>query len=325
MKKQFYKISAIITFAMVLSVLQLSARNAFEGAGSISMSGYVSDQIEGLPPISKSFLENKLGQIVTQNGITNGPLGSRFIITPNISVLTKDILPGPPPMHALTLSVTFYIGDGIDGRKFASRSISVKGVGTNETKAYNEALKQINVSDPQLVALLEEGKAKIIDYYTNHCESVIKNAQAAASLGNYEDAITQLITIPDACKACYDKGMTAAEPMYKKYIDQQCEIKLTEARAAWNAQQNSEGAAKAGSALAAIEPTAACYKEATALNKEISGRMTELGNKEWEYKMKIVDAATEVAKARIEAYRAISVSYYMSRPNVIVYNIRGWW
>ena len=107
MKKQFYKISAIITFAMVLSVLQLSARNAFEGAGSISMSGYVSDQIEGLPPISKSFLENKLGQIVTQNGITNGPLGSRFIITPNISVLTKDILPGPPPMHALTLSVTF--------------------------------------------------------------------------------------------------------------------------------------------------------------------------------------------------------------------------
>lgn len=155
--------------------------------------------------------------------------------------------------------------------------------------------------------------------------SVIKNAQAAASLGNYEDAITQLITIPDACKACYDKGMTAAEPMYKKYIDQQCEIKLTEARAAWNAQQNSEGAAKAGSALAAIEPTAACYKEATALNKEISGRMTELGNKEWEYKMKIVDAATEVAKARIEAYRAISVSYYMSRPNVIVYNIRGWW
>ena len=157
MKKQFYKISAIITFAMVLSVLQLSARNAFEGAGSISMSGYVSDQIEGLPPISKSFLENKLGQIVTQNGITNGPLGSRFIITPNISVLTKDILPGPPPMHALTLSVTFYIGDGIDGRKFASRSISVKGVGTNETKAYNEALKQINVSDPLLVALLEEG------------------------------------------------------------------------------------------------------------------------------------------------------------------------
>lgn len=104
MKKQFYKISAIITFAMVLSVLQLSARNAFEGAGSISMSGYVSDQIEGLPPISKSFLENKLGQIVTQNGITNGPLGSRFIITPNISVLTKDILPDLRPcMHLLFL------------------------------------------------------------------------------------------------------------------------------------------------------------------------------------------------------------------------------
>ncbi|HRH64687.1 MAG TPA: hypothetical protein PLU53_00165 [Bacteroidia bacterium] len=325
MKTKFRQINYLLSISFLFILHTHTIAGVSEERSGISMSGYVSEQIEGLPPISKDLLQNKLNQIVTQNGITNGPLGSRFIITPNINVMTKDILPGPPPMHALTLSITFYIGDGIEGRKFASRSITVKGVGTNETKAYNEGIKQINPSDPQLAALLEEGKKKIIEYYTNHCDAVIKNAQSAASLGNYEDALSQLTTIPDACKACYDRGMTAAEPMYKKYIDQQCQIKLTEARAAWNAQQNSEGAAKAGAALASIEPTAACYPEAAALNKEISGRMTELGNKEWEYKMKIVDAATEVAKARIEAYRAISVSYYLSRRSVIVYNIRGWW
>ena len=77
-------------------------------------------------------------------------------------------------MIAMNMTFTFYIGDGIEGRKFASRSISVKAVGTNETKAYNEGIKQIRVSDPELIALIEEGKKKIVEYYTTHCDAVIK-------------------------------------------------------------------------------------------------------------------------------------------------------
>lgn len=325
MKKRITRLRVLICAGLFLFMnIQSMNVNAEETSG-ISMSAYVSDQIENLPPISKDMLENKLNQIVTQNGITNAPLGSRFIITPNINVMTKDVVPGPPPMIAMNLTITFYVGDGIEGRKFASRSLSVKGVGTNETKAYIDGIKHINVSDPELAALLEEGKKKIVEYYSTHCDAVIKNAQSAASLGNYAEAISSLTTIPDACKSCYDRGMTAAEPMYKKYIDQQCEIKLTEARAAWNSQQNGDGAAKAGASLAEIEPTAACYKEATALNKEITARMVELGNKQWEYKMKALEVAGDVAKARIAAYRDVWSAYYLSRRSVIVYNIRGWW
>lgn len=322
MKNSFSK--NIICFFLVLFSGSSFAIAGDENNG-ISLSAYVSDQIEGFPAISKEMMQNKLSEIVTQNGISNGMLGSRFIITPNITILSKDVLPGPPPMIAMNMTFTFYIGDGIEGRKFASRSISVKAVGTDETKAYNEGIKQIRVSDPELTALIEEGKKKIVEYYTTHCDAVIKNAQSAASLGNYGQAISDLTTIPDACKTCYDRGMTAAEPMYKKYIDQQCDVKLTEARAAWNAQQNGDGAAKAGASLAEIEPTAACYKEATALNKEISARMVELGNKQWEYKMKVVDAAADVAKARIAAYRDVYSAYYLSRRTVVVYNVRGWW
>lgn len=39
-------------------------------------------------------------------------------------------------MTALVLDVTLYIGDGIEGTKFASTSIQVKSVGTNETNYF---------------------------------------------------------------------------------------------------------------------------------------------------------------------------------------------
>lgn len=321
MQKTIY----ILATAVTLIAANAKAQTDNGSTGNVSMSAYVSDQIENFPPAAQQVLSNKLTQIITQNGVTNGPLGSRFIVTPNISVMSKDITPTAPPMTALNLDITFFVGDGIEGRKFASKTVSVKGVGTNETKAYIEAIKMIKPADPALASLIAEGKKKIIEYYTANCDVVIKNAQAAASGGNYEEAISQLSGVPEAAKACYDKSMAAAAPMYKKLIDQQCNVKLTEARAAWNADQNSGGASNAGALLASINPEAACYKDAVALNNEISKRMQELGNKEWDYKMKEQQGNIDLAKSRIEAYRDINVAYHNSKRNVVnLYSIRWW-
>jgi len=296
-----------------------------ESGPKISIGAYVADQADSLPLQSKDLLLNKLNQLITANGITNGAIGTRFILTPKINVLTKNIIAGPPTMHALTLEITFYVGDGIAGRKFSSKSITVQGVGTNITKAYIDGIKKIMPNDPNLVKVLADGKAKIVEYYNANCESIIKTAQAAAAAAKLEEAITQLTTIPEVCKVCYEKGMNAAEPFYKKYIDQQCGIKLTQARSAWNANQNATGAKNAGEFLSKIDPTAACYNEAIALNEEITKRMVELGDKEFNLKMKMRETEIELEKAKLEAYKEISVAYY-KRPNaVIVYNVNGWW
>ncbi|MBL0047196.1 MAG: hypothetical protein IPP32_03765 [Bacteroidetes bacterium] len=294
-----------------------------EELNRIAISSYVSDQIAAFPEAAKDQLKNKLSQVVTQNGMTGGLIGSRFIITPNINVLTKDIIAGPPAMNALTLEVTLFVGDGVDGKKFASKSVTVKGVGTNETKAYIEALRMIKPNDPGIMSMLEDAQKKIINYYNTSCDAIVKSAEGAASTGNYEAAIAQLTSIPDVCKACYDKGMAAATPIYKKYNDFKCGTKLAEARAAWNANQNAQGAGNAGVIMASIDPNASCYSEVLALNKEISARMTELGDKEWDYKFEERQGDVEIEKARIKAYRDIGVSYY-SKP-VTIYNVRGWW
>lgn len=320
MKKNLFKFYKSAILSLVLTLLSTAIF-----AGNVSISAYMPDQVESVPAAAREMLMNKMNQLITQNGITNGPIGSRFIITPNVMVIDKNTIPGPPPMFAYNLTITFYIGDGIDGRKFASKAIDVKGVGTNETKAYIDCFKNIRAEDQRLVSFLEEAKTKIIEYYNTNCDVIIKNALAASAQGNHEEAIAQLTTIPEACTACYDKGMKAAEPIYKKYIDQQCNKKLQEARGYWNANQNGTGAGQAGAVLSEIEPTAACYPEATALHKEISARMVQLGDKTFEYKMKELEVAGEVAKAKVTAYASIVSAYYLSKTNVIIYRTAGWW
>lgn len=248
-----------------------------EDLGRIALAAYVPQQIEKMPEIARTMLTNKLNQIVTQNGLGAG-YNSRFIITANIVVITKNLLETAPPMTALTLEVTLYIGDGISGTKFASNAISAKGVGTNENKAYIEALKGIKPNDATIQTFINTGKSKIIEYYNYKCDVIIKEAQTLEAQNKYEEAIATLTAVPEICKDCFDKCMTAVGPVYKKYMDRQCRIKLNEARNTWAASQNSAGADQVASILSAIDPDAVCYKEATALSKEVAKKFSNSKN-----------------------------------------------
>ena len=137
---------------ILLSILVIIGFNAFgqntvgksDDAARITLAAYVPQQIDKMPDAARSILANKLNQIVTQNGMGGAANNERFIITANVNVISKDLTATAPPMTALVLEVTLYIGDGFVGTKFSSTSISVKGVGESETKAYISALKGIS-------------------------------------------------------------------------------------------------------------------------------------------------------------------------------------
>ena len=69
----------------------------------ITLVPYVPKQIEGMPVPAMKNLENKLNQIAIKSGMGGKSIDGRFIITANVSVLTKDITPTAPPMHAYTI------------------------------------------------------------------------------------------------------------------------------------------------------------------------------------------------------------------------------
>ena len=292
-----------------------------EDVGRLTLAAYVPQQIDNMPDAARSMLSNKISQVVTQNGMGGSARNERFILTANITILTKDILPGPPPMHALTMEITFYIGDGIEGTKFASKSVSVKGVGTNETKAYIEGIKMVKPTDPGLQAFVEEGKKKIMAYYNSKCDFIIKEAQTMATQNDFDGAIFKLVSVPDVCKECFDKCMTAVAPMYQKKIDRECKLKLAEATGIWNASQDMAAADNAGAILAAIEPSSSCYGEAKALHAKIAKKVNEIDKREWAFKVKEQAQTSEM----IKAYRDVGVAYGNGQPQNVSYTTVGWW
>ncbi|WP_316785884.1 hypothetical protein [Pedobacter frigiditerrae] len=315
----------LLFFLVALSpVFGASAQNSqgkVDDFGRITLAAYVPEQIDDMPVSARSILSNKLSQIVTESGLGGSAMNERFIITANVSVMSKNITPTAPAMHALSLDITLYIGDGIDGTKFSSTSVSVKGVGENETKAYISAIKGISANNNAIKTFIESGKAKILKYYNTKCDFIISDAQSLASQGRYEEAFYKLSGIPEISKDCYNKARSIIIPIYKKHRDKICQTRLMEAKTIWAASQNYDGAVAAGDILSQIDPTAACYGEVKKFVAEIAKGVKEKDNKEWQFIFKQQQLDSDVLKS---AY-SLGMAYANRQPQAVVYNVKGWW
>lgn len=320
------KITLIIGFFLLnLILFAQNNQGKADDAGRIALAAVVSDQIEGLTSSAQSNLQNKLHQIATKNGMGGSSLNNRFIITANVVVLTKDITPTAPPMQAYTLEITLYIGDGVEGTLFSSTSVTLKGVGKTETKAYMAALKNLKVADPKYQSFIEQGKNKIIEYYNSKCDFILKEADALVSQNEFDAAIAKLVSIPEVCKECFDKAMDKVGPIYQQQIDRQCKMDLAEAKNVWNANQDVSGASQASNYLGNVDPNSSCYNEALNFSNVIAKRIKELDQREWNFKLKQQQDDVDIQKSTIKAARDIGVAYGNNQPQNVTYNFRGWW
>lgn len=301
-KNTLYPMLALMFFMIVNNT---SAQGDFkERESRIALSIVLPDQAESMPAGAETYLVNKLKQAAAQNGLAAEEGYSRFFITAVITPLSKDVVAGPPQQIAQNLDITLYIADGFDQKLFATTTVSARGVGTNETKSYIDAVKHINTNSKQFKEFAEAGKAKIIAYYETQCDNIIKKAQSLSKQKNYEAALYELTAIPDVCK-CYDQALEASSEIYQQYIDYLCDLNLAKARVAWAAEQNAEGAEKAGEYLAYIYPDAKCYDEAMDLYREIKAKVLD----DWKFVMKIYRDGVDLEKERIKAWRDVGVAY----------------
>jgi hypothetical protein len=269
------------------------------------MSVIIPDDIDGIPAMANTALTNKLYQVATANGVGGTDGFVRFFITAIPAVMTKDVLPGPPQQIAQNLEITFYIADNFDQKIFASTTISCKGVGTNDAKAYLDAIKNVSATSPQLRVFVETGKQKIIDYYALQCDNIIQKASTLAFQKAYEEAIYWLTSIPDAVTDCYPKALLETQRIYQQYIDYLCDVNLAHAKSAWVAEQNTSGAQKAGNYLRFIYPEARCYYDAEILYNEIKAKILD----DWDFVMNMYHDRIDLESQRIDAWRDVGTSY----------------
>src|SRR5688572_26190712 len=105
MKKLSKIILGVLILGNALNVVAQQKSNTANAQNKIVLTPYIPEQVESLPEGAASLLKSKLNQISSENGIAGTDANSRFIITSNINVLTKDLIATAPPMTALTLDV----------------------------------------------------------------------------------------------------------------------------------------------------------------------------------------------------------------------------
>lgn len=293
-----------IFMAALMSASVMAAETQF-----LPISVYAADDQESFPAGAKAMVENKLTQLLTKNGIAGLDYTGQFILTVTTTPLDKDVLPGPPSKIAEKMEMNLYIVDAYAKTIFSSTSFTVRGLGETETKCYLNAFSHMPLQTPAIAKFIEEGKNKIIEYYDHEGEQLIKKANYLMGQKQYEEALYWVSLIPQQSKN-YDAALAAGLQIYQAYVDNQCNINLAAARAAWAAEQNKEGAYAAGEYLANILPDAGCYGEAMELYQEIKGKVLD----DWKFEMKKYQDGIDLEAMRIESARQVGIAYGSHQP-----------
>ena len=196
-------LSALLTFSFAFSQNDYGKS---DDDARIVLNTFIPENILENTPSARKLFITKIGQIASRNGLggSEANTNNRFIISGDLNIVTKDVLPTAPPKYAVTIETNLAVGDGIDGKSFASEFIEFKGVGVSEDKAFISAIRKINPRHKMVRELLENGKQKIIEYYNTQCDFISKEATTLSDSRNFDEAVYVLSQVPKITKDCYD-------------------------------------------------------------------------------------------------------------------------
>lgn len=295
------------------------ALTAFAQNNGIQLYLYAPNQVENIPEASMDNLLNNLSSAVTADGLAaQNEYMTQFVLVPKVNVASKNIITNTQTQVVLNIDISLQVVDGMSGTLYASSIVNVKGVGTNETKAYNSAFRSINKKQQQIVVLVKTAKQKILSYYEAEADNIIKKANLLAAKNNYEEAFYLLSMIPSQCSK-FDASISAGLSLWEQYKNYSYNTNFAKAEAIWISGQDYNAAINAGEYLSKILPDSECYGKVRQLYNEIKKKVGDL----WKFEMKQYDTESELKKAKIQAFHAIGVAYGKGqKPRVIIQKTR---
>lgn len=275
-------------------------------------------------------LDAKLKTIASRCGVA-GTEGSQFFLTGRFDTGFSERTSGPTPAEYVNTTLTLFMGDAEGKKIFSSLTLDLKGTGASVEQAYTKAINSINVNRPDFKQFIEDGKAKILEYYDKNYPAILAKAQTAIKQREYDEAIYYATMIPECCSG-FGQAMKVIDLAFADKRDLASQNALTEAKAAWAADPTDTGAQKAFEAIKRIDPASPAFAEAQKLSEQM--RKTVKANWDFENVQKYQDelalrkqreanqaslerqrlaAAREVSKAWANAYANRKVTYNYHR------------
>ncbi len=278
--------------------------------GKISLSVNISDNPANLDGAQLSKLQSKVLSIATRNGVGGVSYNSNFVMYPKLEIYNTEVAEGMRNITVVTTELNLFIKQQSNGLVFSSYNTTLKGSGFNKADAINNAISQINPSDPKAKAFIEEGKNKIISFYNSKCNDIISEADKYSGMNDYERALAILMSVPVEATPCYDKIKDKSIKVFKLYQSKRCESLLQAAKA----QSAGKQYMKAFNILAMIDPNSSCYGEAKALINTTETKLDAYTKTQWDHQREIMKDKMEIEKMQIQAMRDVTVAYFNRTP-----------
>lgn len=265
----------------------------FSQERNIAITPLLPEEVD-IPESLRPMLQQKLLQIATTNGY--GSESDDFILTANVMVLEKTAVPTVPPQINLTLEVSLYVINRLEKVIVAEKSVQIGGIDKTENSAYTQALKQLNPRKSEIRSFMTSAREKIVEYYTEKLPALLAKAQSLADMGNTDEALAVLSTIPEVVPE-YPLVAELMSEFYLKSLDTQCAGILREAQGKL-AVKNYEDALDL---LVAVDPLSNHFQEAGQMIDSIRSVISAEEARQYEMEWQLYQQQLELAeKARAD-------------------------
>lgn len=309
-----------IICAIIIALTALSVFAEEMQLGTLTITPYVPSDIGDSH--CQKLLNTKLVQITTANNVGQG-FDRRFIIVPQINVLSEGTTSTIPQKTSLKVEFTLCIGDGVSSALFKTIHIERTGVGDDHNKALYSAIRKIRDTDPAIQSMIEEAKVRIVEYYNKEIPSIIERAKNDITAQNYEAAMGKLAVVPSVCER-YTDVQNLIQQCGAALLAKKNKAALQKAKVAWAANPTSVGAEEAKEYLAAIVITN--KEEENTINEfinEIRTRMEVVKDNEMQLELMKMESNERIRTEEIQASAQTASSFFNMLPQ-LAYSIIGW-
>jgi hypothetical protein len=252
--------------------------------GNVPIAVVIPSSMTVLNVDQKNQLGNKLLEAVTASGMSGigGPSGFELI---PIVTITKEGQAGElRKFKIVTLNVALAIRQQTQNLAYASTSVVLSGSGQTKDDAITDAINTLAPDDDKLVALVQTGKTRIIDYYKTNCDAIRSDAKRRAGTGNTEEAIALLMSVPREAETCRESSARDAQALYVGYHERICQGLVRGARA----DVANHAFEAATDKLQKVDPASRCAKDADALLADIDQRVAKENDRSFQVKLSAI-------------------------------------
>ena len=238
----------IILLSLIFMVKAFS--QTLDDIGKIILGVKITPECTAETRLVETVLTNRLRVLITNTGYSAYGIENLFNLVPNIVVDDCSVAEGGMKnVYLLSATLFLTVQEETSAVVYSSCYYPLKGYGTSKEKALKDALSNLVLND---CTFLQEAKTKILSYYQDKQSVISKQAENFVRNGQYDAAITCLLSIPEELSSCYAQALEQANCVYEMRVKAE-----NTARAHENSRHNDVLLQKARGLLATHQPVKA--------------------------------------------------------------------